>query len=103
MVDPVPRNIQTSTQCTMKAEDSPAKALLQKTTQQKLEALFVGAAGYHGGDKFAISVVDAGGNMVNAAYVYTETAHVEVEAAIALALHSAKAPAVVYSNSRNGS
>ncbi|KAH6943719.1 hypothetical protein HPB50_025644 [Hyalomma asiaticum] len=39
-------------------------------------------------------------NMVNAASVYTKTAHVTEEAAIALALHSAKAPAVVYSDSR---
>lgn len=38
--------------------------------------------------------------MVNAASVYTKTAHVAEEAAIALALHSAKAPAVVYSDSR---
>ncbi|KAH6938855.1 hypothetical protein HPB50_013656 [Hyalomma asiaticum] len=71
-----------------------------KINQQKLEALFVDAARYQGGDKFAISVVDAGGNMVNAAFAYTKTAHVAEEAAIALALHSAKAPAVVYSDSR---
>ncbi|KAH6946596.1 hypothetical protein HPB50_014154 [Hyalomma asiaticum] len=98
MVDPVPRNIHPVHHEGRRF--ARAKAILQKINQQKLEALFVDAARYHGGDKFAISVVDAGGNMVNAASVYTKTAHVAEEAAIALALQSAKAPAVVYSDSR---
>ncbi|KAH6930137.1 hypothetical protein HPB50_010399 [Hyalomma asiaticum] len=98
MVDPVPQNIHP-----VRHEGrrfTTAKAILQKTNQQKLEAVFVDAARYHGGDKFANSFVDEGGNMVNAASVYTKTAHVAEDAAIALAFHSAKAPAAVYSDSR---
>ncbi|KAH6941429.1 hypothetical protein HPB50_017935 [Hyalomma asiaticum] len=98
MVDLVPRNIHPVHHEGRRF--ARAKAILQKINQQKLEALFFDAARYHGGDKFAISVVDAGGNMVNAASVYAKTAHVAEEAVIVLALHSTKAPAVVYSDSR---
>ncbi|KAH7936292.1 hypothetical protein HPB52_021333 [Rhipicephalus sanguineus] len=42
-----------------------------------------------------IQVHHKGGNMLNAASVYTKTSYVAEEAAIALAFHSAKAPAIL--------
>lgn len=98
MVDPVPRNIHPVHNEGRRF--ARAKSILKKINQHKLGALFVDAARYDSGDKFAVSVVDAEGNLLNAASVYTKFAHVAEEAAIALAFHSAKVPLIIFSDSR---
>lgn len=89
-VEPIPRNIHpVHNEGRRRAR---AKAILKNITQQGLDALFVDAARYDSGDAFALSVVDAKGNLVNAASVRTKSAHEAEEAAIALAVHSAHSP-----------
>ncbi|KAH7947109.1 hypothetical protein HPB52_007540 [Rhipicephalus sanguineus] len=97
-VEQIPRNVH-PTLNEVRRKDR-ARALINKAKKHNTHALLVDAARYHGGQAFAVAVVDITGKLLNAATVKTWHAHEAEEMVIAQALQSRRAHYKIHTDSK---